>query len=81
MEKREHTTAAHRLILDKKIFLLENTGLNINKETCNCEVGKAFWFYQAANTCFQWKRQNCCVLLNKNFTGIVHIIWGCAGDL
>lgn len=51
--------------MSEKIFLLENTGLNINKEPCNCKGGKAFWFYQAASTCFQRKGQNCCFLLNR----------------
>lgn len=51
--------------MSEKILLLENTSLNINKETRNCKGGKAFQFYQAANTCFQWKRPNCCFLLNR----------------
>lgn len=41
--------------ISEKIFQLENTSLNINKETCNCKGGKALSFYQAVNTHFQWK--------------------------
>lgn len=64
IEKREHTTAVHRLILHKKekkkeemsekIFLVEIISLNINKEICNCKGGKAIWFYQAVDIGFRW---------------------------